>query len=266
MKTCLVPIKTKRLGIADPHEAEIAAGPETAPAIFRCRSILDPRMYLPRLALGLLLALAYGDCMASAVQVKVRDMHGLPVADAVVSLLPLDRPAPPSPVRSATMDQRHLSFVPQVLVVQAGTNVRFPNSDNVRHHVYSFSPAKRFELKLYAGNHTSSVLFDKPGVVVLGCNIHDWMLGYIVVVDTPWFAKTGTNGIATVEAPAGRYMLKLWHPRQDEDTPPVSEPVTLGNETVLQQYVLKLHPAEITNTPPPNLEIGLGDRVQPHAH
>lgn len=223
-------------------------------------------MHLPRLAFGLLLALACGECMASVLQVQVRDMHGLPVADAVVWLLPLDRPAPPSPARPATMDQRHLSFLPQVLVVQAGTNVRFPNSDNVRHHVYSFSPAKRFELKLYAGNHTSSVLFDKPGVVILGCNIHDWMLGYIVVVDTPWFAKTGANGIATVEAPAGHYMLKLWHPRQDADTPRVSEPATLDNGTLQRRYVLKLHPAELTNAPPPNLEIGLGDRIQSHAH
>lgn len=223
-------------------------------------------MHLPRLTFGLLLALACGECMASVLQVQVRDKHGLPVADAVVWLLPLDRAAPPAHATQATMDQRNLSFVPQVLVVQTGTEVRFPNSDNVRHHVYSFSPAKRFELKLYAGNHTSSVLFDRPGVVTLGCNIHDWMLGYVVVVDTPWFAKTGADGTATVEAPAGHYTLKLWHPRQDANTPSVSEPVTLGNDTVQRQYVLRLHPAELTNKPPPNLEIGLGDRVQPHAH
>lgn len=222
---------------------------------------------LSRLALGFVLISACVDgATATAVRVQVRDTQGAPVADAVVSLLPLDRAAPPVHAAQATMDQRNLSFVPQVLVVQTGTEVRFPNSDNVRHHVYSFSPAKRFELKLYAGNHTSSVLFDRPGVVTLGCNIHDWMLGYVVVVDTPWFAKTGADGTATVEAPAGHYTLKLWHPRQDANTPSVSEPVTLGSGTVQRQYVLKLHPAELTNKPPPNLEIGLGDRVQPHAH
>lgn len=221
----------------------------------------------PRLVLGLALALACaGSAAAAALRVVVRDAHGAPVADAVVSLLPLDQPVPPAHDAQAVMDQRNLSFVPQVLVVQTGTLVHFPNSDNVRHHVYSFSPAKRFELKLYAGNHASSVLFDHAGVDTLGCNIHDWMLGYVVVVDTPWFAKTGTDGTASVDAPPGRYTLNLWHPRQDADTPAVSEAVTLGDTTVQRQYALKLHPAELSNAPPPNLEIGLGDRMQSHAH
>ena len=220
----------------------------------------------PRLALGLSLALTGAVSRASTLQVHVHDGAGAPVADAVVSLLPLDRPAPPAHDAHAVMDQRNLSFVPQVLVVQTGTEVGFPNSDNVRHHVYSFSPAKRFELKLYAGNHTSTVLFDHPGVDTLGCNIHDWMLGYVVVVDTPWFAKTGADGGARVDAPAGRYTLQLWDARQDPGTPPVSETVALGASPTQRQYTLALHPAELTNRPPPGLEIGLGDRAPAHAH
>lgn len=218
------------------------------------------------LALGLSLALTTAISRASALRIDVRDATGAPVVDAVVSLLPLDRPVPLAHGARAVMDQRNLRFVPQVLVVQTGTEVVFPNSDNVRHHVYSFSPAKRFELKLYAGNHASSVLFDHPGVDTLGCNIHDWMLGYVVVVDTPWFAKTGTDGSASVDAPAGRYTLRLWDARQDSGTPPVSETVTLGASPTQRQYTLALHPAEITNRPPPDLEIGLGDRTSPHAH
>lgn len=203
---------------------------------------------------------------ASVLQVRVHDTHGAPVSDAVVSLQPLDRPAPPAHDALATMDQRNLSFVPQVLVVQTGSKVRFPNSDNVRHHVYSFSPAKRFELKLYAGNHASTVLFDHPGVDVLGCNIHDWMLGYVVVVDTPWFAKTGPDGTATLEAPPGRYTLGLWDARQDPATPPAGGTVILGGTPTQRQFTLALRPPELTNTAPPNLEIGLGDRAPSHAH
>ena len=89
------------------------------------------------------------------------------------------------------MDQRGSQFVPHVLPVQAGTSVTFPNSDQIRHQVYSFSASKRFELPLYAGTSASPIRFDQPGIVVLGCNIHDWMIGYVVVLDTPYFGKTG---------------------------------------------------------------------------
>lgn len=229
-------------------------------------SLSFPRFALC-LALGPALALASGPAAtASGLRVLVRDTHGAPVSDAVVSLLPQDRPVPPASGAIATMDQRNLSFVPQVLVVQTGSKVRFPNSDNVRHHVYSFSPAKRFELRLYAGNHASTVLFDHPGVDVLGCNIHDWMLGYVVVVDTPWFATTGADGVAVLDAPPGRYKLDLWDARQDRATAPRDETVTLGGPPVLRQYTIARHPPALTNSPPPGLEIGLGDRIPSHAH
>lgn len=228
------------------------------------------RSTLVRYAFPLLAALAFaGTAGASDVIVTVRDSLGQPVRDAVVSLLPLDRAAPPAGDISAVIDQRNLSFTPQVLVIQTGTRVTFPNSDNVRHHVYSFSPAKRFELKLYAGNHASTERFEQAGIVTLGCNIHDWMLGYVVVVDTPWFAKTGDDGrLAIANVPAGRYTLQLWHPRQTSGTAPTSETVTLDAAAPLQRsYTIALHPAEQTNQPPPDLEMGLGARMQDdHAH
>jgi hypothetical protein len=88
----------------------------------------------------------------------------------------------------------------------------------VRHQVYSFSPAKVFELPLYAGTPAKPVLFEKPGVVVLGCNIHDWMLGYVYVSDSPWFAKTGADGSAQLRGlPPQRYGVRVWDARLDGD-------------------------------------------------
>ena len=112
----------------------------------------------------------------------------------------------------AIIDQVNKQFTPLVSVIQVGTPVSFPNKDNIRHQVYSFSPAKTFELKLYSGVPSQPVVFDKPGLVVMGCNIHDRMLAYVQVVDTPWFAKTGADGAARIEGlPAGDYQVHVWH-------------------------------------------------------
>jgi len=120
----------------------------------------------------------------------------------------------------ATMDQAQLAFKPHILAVQAGTKVAFPNSDNVQHHVYSFSEAKTFEIQVYRQNLESSIEFDKPGVAELGCNVHDWMLGYIYVAKTSLFARTNQQGIANIELPSGvaleNIVLTAWHPRMHE--------------------------------------------------
>jgi hypothetical protein len=100
-----------------------------------------------------------------------------------------------------------------VTAVQAGSTVIFPNNDTVQHHVYSLSKAKKFELPLYNPNQKESFGFDLSGVVTLGCNIHDWMIAYLLVVPTPYFAKTDSAGQATVKAPAGQYRVEVWHPR-----------------------------------------------------
>ena len=113
------------------------------------------------------------------------------------------------------VEQLDREFVPYVTVVQVGTTVTFPNRDPILHHVYSFSPAKTFEIKLYSGRSPTQVLFDRPGVVTLGCNIHDWMLGYVVVVPTPHFARTGADGVARLrDLPRGAFEVHAWHPQQ----------------------------------------------------
>ena len=215
-----------------------------------------------RLALSALCALLpTRPVHAAELIVHVLDTHGLPLRDAVVALLPIGKMPPPANHAVAAIDQRNLRFTPQVLVVQTGTRVTFPNSDNVRHQVYSFSPAKRFELKLYSGTHASSELFDQAGLVTLGCNIHDWMLGYIYVVDTPWFGKSDAGGVIRLDhVPAGRYTLQLWHPRMLPPGP-MDEPVTLGDQLVERRFTLTLHPAEQTNSPRPGLVIGLDQRM-----
>ena len=145
----------------------------------------------------------------------VQDPKGRPLADAVVVALPvngnyhLDDRLP-----QAIVDQVDKEFVPRVIAVAAGTPVIFPNHDNVRHHVYSFSPAKRFELPLYQGVPAKPIVFDTPGIVVLGCNIHDWMVGYVYVSESPYFAKTGNDGKARlVGVPPGGYVVRVWHPQ-----------------------------------------------------
>lgn len=153
--------------------------------------------------------------MAWATELRVGvSGDGAPLADAVVSLHPVGARSAAASAR-ADMNQRDSMFVPGVLPVQVGTLVRFPNSDNIQHHVYSFSEAKRFDLPLYAGRDAPPVLFDVTGVVVVGCNIHDWMIGHIVVVDTPYFARTGADGMVRLQAPPGDYDLRVWHVRAD---------------------------------------------------
>lgn len=112
----------------------------------------------------------------------------------------------------AEIEQKGLKFVPLVTVVQTGSTVLFPNNDKVRHHIYSFSVAHKFDQKLYSGQSATPQVFDKAGTVVLGCNIHDKMLAYVKVVDTPYFAKTDATGAARIELPgAGNYVVKAWH-------------------------------------------------------
>jgi plastocyanin len=160
------------------------------------------------------LALVAGAVAASSAELAIntKGSKGEPVADAVVSLIPLDTPAPP-PAAAGEIAQESQEFTPYVTVVQAGSRVVFPNKDTVQHHVYSLSKAKKFELPLYDPNQHESFVFDMSGLVTLGCNIHDWMVAYLMVVPTPYFAKTDSTGRATVTAPAGRYRLELWHPR-----------------------------------------------------
>ncbi len=149
--------------------------------------------------------------LAQPFALRVVDAGGRPTAGAVVSLAG-ERREPVRPGGVALMDQVAKQFVPAVLAVATGTAVSFPNSDDIRHQVYSFSPAKRFELRLYEGTPSAPVTFDQPGLVVLGCNIHDWMLGYIYITDDPWFGVSDAQGRLLLDVPAGQYPATLWHP------------------------------------------------------
>ena len=163
------------------------------------------------LFLSLSLSLCAGGAGAASLSVQLQDGAGKALADVVVYAEP-EGGAPPKPVRPGSIEQKGLKFVPLVSVVQTGSSVSFPNNDKVRHHIYSFSPAKKFDQKLYSGVTAVPQVFDKAGTVVLGCNIHDKMLAYIKVVDTPYFAKSDADGVARIDLPAaGKYLLKAWH-------------------------------------------------------
>lgn len=176
-----------------------------------------------RFSLGLALSLAAGYAVAGDVTVDIRDGSGRPVRDAVVMIRPAGGIRATAPMKVSwpmVMAQRDIQFTPYVLVVPQGSTVSFPNKDKVRHHVYSFSAAKTFELKLYGKDESRTVLFDKPGAISLGCNIHDGMIAYVYVTDTPFAAKSGADGAATIQdAPAGASQLVVWHPALKSKAP-----------------------------------------------
>lgn len=160
----------------------------------------------------LLLALSGMAAYAATVEIKTQGSDGKPLADTVVFLESRDAKAAVKPISNVEIAQAERRFVQRVTVVTVGSELRFPNRDKVRHHVYSFSPTKTFELKLYAGTPANPVLFDKPGIAVLGCNIHDSMVAWIVVVETPYYGQTDAQGVLKLDnVPPGTYRLRSWH-------------------------------------------------------
>lgn len=202
---------------------------------------LDCPMRRPvNLALGIVLGCFLpGIASAAELFAELLDGQGQPLANAVLSLRGSDVPV--AGAGEGVMDQRAKQFAPSVLAVRTGSAVKFPNSDNIRHQVYSFSPAKRFELRLYQGTPSEPVVFDKPGVVVLGCNIHDWMLGYVYVTDDPWFAVSDEHGRVQLKGlPAGTYQTTLWHPQVANMLPLAGAEVKLAQQPVQQRFVVPL--------------------------
>jgi plastocyanin len=194
-------------------------------------------------ALLLILACA-AMARAAELRIMVRDHKGKAVADAVVLAVPADpRNALHAHPPADAVDQVDKQFVPYVKVIFAGSTLRFPNSDNIRHQVYSFSPAKKFELPLYAGTDAPPVIFDKPGVVVLGCNIHDWMIGYVYVSETPFFTKTGPLGTASLsDMPPGEYTVRIWHPSMERAEESTSRHIILAADGGSEEWQLGLKP------------------------
>jgi plastocyanin len=180
---------------------------------------------------------------AASVTVQVVDQAGAPVQDAVVYAVPASGKLPASKPAPAVIDQVKRHFVPMVSVVQTGASVSFPNKDNIEHDVYSFSPAKRFELNLYHGIPANPVVFDKPGLVVMGCNIHDTMVAYLLIVDTPYFAKTDAKGMATIaNLPADSFKVVGWHFRLSEPNAQPMQKVSAAADTSTK-IALTLKPA-----------------------
>lgn len=173
------------------------------------------------------------------VRAVIRDAKGAAVPDAVIALYALDGgdSGPPAPAQSVEIAQKEQEFLPYVTVVRVGTEVVFPNLDSIQHHIYSLSKPKRFEKPLYAPGAHESVVFDQPGIVTLGCNIHDWMVAYVVVLPTPHFAKSDAAGLAQLTLPAGRYRIEVWHPRQP--APDVRE-ARIGPGAAPLDFTLKL--------------------------
>ena len=188
---------------------------------------------------GLLLAAL--TAAAEPLAVSVVDADGLPVAGVAVYVTAAAGEASVV-ARTAVMDQRDTQFVPHVLVVQKGTSVEFPNSDVVAHHVYSFSKPNNFVLPLYKGDPHNPVKFEHDGIVTLGCNIHDDMLAYIVVVDTNNFGITDENGELSIaiEAPAADSTVSIWSPRIRDKN--LSQPLDAGTTSVTFSLQKKLRP------------------------
>lgn len=179
---------------------------------------------------------------AADLAVTVRDASGRPVAEAVVFVYEVAGATFTPPAEPAILDQIGKEYVPHLLPILVGTRVRFPNKDNIHHHVYSFSSCKTFELPLYKGEPAQPVLFDKAGVVKLGCNIHDWMSATILVLDNPYFAVTGSSGACTLAGvPAGTWPLAVWHERADIPVEATRQTVATSTGTVA--FTLPLRPA-----------------------
>ncbi len=176
--------------------------------------------------------LAGGVASAAELRGRVVAGDGSGVAGAVVFVR---TPVPPAaaagtPARSAIMDQIDKQFVPHVLPIAVGTAVRFPNHDQIHHHVYSFSRVKSFDLPLSKDEEAPPVVFDAPGVVKVGCNIHDWMMGVVLVVPTPYFATTDDGGAFVLrDVPAGDVTVTAWHEASETSLDDATKRIALND-------------------------------------
>jgi len=207
---------------------------------------------MSRLAAALFLATASAASGAAAIDVQVRDAAGNPVPDTAVYAMPASGGVEARPGKATVqIEQVEREFVPYLTVLHTGTTASFPNRDPILHHVYSFSPAKTFEIKLYTGRSPSSVTFDRPGVVTLGCNIHDWMIAYVLVVSTPWFAKTDASGAAKLrDLPPGSYAVHAWHPQQRAGAGPVTVALEGASSAQSLAFSLDVAPRKAKYKPP----------------
>ncbi|WAC25105.1 methylamine utilization protein [Blastomonas sp. SL216] len=199
-------------------------------------------------ALAAMLLLVPGSEAAApaTLAITVRQASGMPVKDAVVMVYPKSGAAQ-GPIRFGwknEMAQSNVTFLPGTLIVPAGATVRFPNFDKVRHSIYSFSKAAKFDIQLYGRDETRTHTFAVPGSVSLGCKIHDKMRGYIKVVDTPYAAKTDHNGqLKLAQLPGGPATIRVWHPALRSRTGEHQEAVTLApGQPAARSVTVELRP------------------------
>ncbi len=190
-------------------------------------------------AAGIVCLCGAGTVPAADLEVRV-SAGGAPLDDVVVAVH--GEVAAPATPREHVVDQVDKRFVPHVAAIRVGDRVSFPNSDDIRHHVYSFSPAKVFELPLYHGIPSEPVTFERPGKVVLGCNIHDRMSAYVYVLTAERFALADEGAARFTDLPPGRYEIALWHPRQARASEGVRHPLTLGDADAALAFDLALEP------------------------
>ncbi len=187
-----------------------------------------------------------GTAFAGSLAVSVVDAGGKPLEDAVIELVP-GKPAAAVASRvplEADIDQRHEMFVSLVSVVRKGGHIVFLNHDTTMHQVYSFSPIKQFQFEIRQGQRSEPVVFDKPGVAAVGCNIHDQMITYVYVADSPFAAMTGAGGQAKFQdLPAGSYEARIWHPRLRAGDQPAPHHLTIAAGEVTDSFTLHVQPA-----------------------
>ncbi len=191
----------------------------------------------------------FSPAVAGVITVHVATPDGKPVRDAVVTIKPVGQIAPVPQISGGyRVEQRNTQFNPFVSVVPVNAEVAFPNFDPFKHHVYSFSPTKQFELKLFAKDQTRSIRFEKPGIVAIGCNIHDSMSAYIFVTDTAWAARTDANGNVTFKDVSSRAAtVAVWYPFLRSPGGTTTRQITIGTSSHTEEFVIKLRPPPVHN-------------------
>ena len=186
------------------------------------------------LALSMALAVA-APTLANAAKLTMQavDKNGAPMADVVVYATPIGMAIPATEKTEATISQADMQFSPYVTAIRTGSQVKFPNYDKMEHHVKSFSAVKEFEIKTYErGVVPPPVIFDKPGIVIVYCLLHNWMRSYVLVLDTPYFVKTDASGAALLDhLPDGNYEIKAWHPNMGSIKPALSQTIKVNEQS-----------------------------------
>ncbi len=187
-----------------------------------------------RVSVLITLLLASASSNAAEFEVTVLDRHGEPVPDVAVYIQSNGDDELRAAAALAVMQQLDYQFDPELLVVQTGTRVQFPNHDVVAHHVYSFSKPNNFVLPMFKGGMRPQVEFDHAGVVTVGCNLHDHMVGYILVVDSDVFGKTDHDGKVHLETdnPHG-LTVNIWNPSLKLEIETLSQAVNAGRSARL---------------------------------